>query len=92
MFDSDGQCDFTGNPEGRINYNKPIDITGYVDMVIYNVGPKSDPYIDAFISCTDADGNMRDNDGDGKPDAVHDGTGGGPSIAPPDGKSVALVE
>ena len=33
-----------------------------------------------------------DVDGDGKPDAVHDGTGGGPSIAPPDGKSVALVE
>jgi hypothetical protein len=69
------ECDSRGNVDGSFNRN--VDVTGYVNLIIYNAyeksGRRGDKYLDAYISCTDEEGRMRDEDEDGKPDVIHRG-------------------
>ncbi|TNE89280.1 MAG: hypothetical protein EP330_11595 [Deltaproteobacteria bacterium] len=79
VFDNDSvSCDANGNvnTQSSWNYNSDEDVTGFVTMLIYNIESQGgDKYLDAYISCLDAQGEPTDDtNGDGRADAVHDGS------------------
>ncbi|TNE86698.1 MAG: hypothetical protein EP330_21155 [Deltaproteobacteria bacterium] len=96
VFDHGYQCDGLGNVSG--SFNQSVSTTGYVNLIIYNAyekstGPASgrDKYLDAYISCTDENGDPRDEDEDGVIDVIHYGEDL-VVIDPPEAGTIAIVE
>ncbi|MCO4745866.1 MAG: hypothetical protein KC912_13815 [Proteobacteria bacterium] len=95
---NDFSCDSYGNVTSGAQFNQSATPSGYVNMIIYNIeevssGSPSNRYgfMDAYISCTDEDGNLRDENNDGIGDVVHQGEAD-PEIDEPEEGTLAIVE
>lgn len=85
--DTGAGCDSDGNVNTNYAFNQDVATEGYLDIVIFDAGVTNDQYIDAFITCRNADGTDRAD-----ADVVHLGEDNIPTIDPPEEGSIAIVE